>query len=63
MFADEGMDIDELTKEIEKGNTLLRQHIKELQQKGVPILTAKNRKKLLYSIDLEQFELLGNEIS
>lgn len=63
MFADEGMDIDELTKEIEKGNTLLRQHIKELQQKGVPILTAKNRKKLLYSIDLEQFELLSNEIS
>ena len=63
MFADEGMDIDELTKEIEKGNTLLRQHIKELQQKGVPILTAKNRKKLLYRIDLEQFELLSNEIS
>ncbi len=59
LFADEGMDIDGLTKEIEKGNTLIRQHIKELQQKGVPIVTAKSGKKLLYSIDLEQFEQLN----
>ncbi|QNU67645.1 Fic family protein [Ruminiclostridium herbifermentans] len=63
LFADEGMDIDELTKETEKGNTLIRQNIKELQQKGIPIVITRSGKKLLYSIDLERFELLGNEIS
>jgi Fic family protein len=59
LFADEGMDIDELTKECEKGNTLVRQQITELQKKSVPIIKVKSRKKLLYSIDLEQFEQLN----
>lgn len=57
LFADEGMDIDELTKVLKKGNTLVRQTINELQLKHIPISKEKSGKKWLYSIDLELFLL------
>jgi len=56
LFGDEGMAIDELTQACEKGNTVIRQSIKTLQERGIPIVAVKSSKKLLYSIDLERFE-------
>jgi Fic family protein len=58
LFGDDGMNIDELTHECKKGKTVIRQSIKALQESHIPIIAAKSGKKLLYSIDLEQFELL-----
>lgn len=58
LFAEEGISIDELTKVLKKSDTLIRQQIKEIQDKGIPIIKGKSGKKLLYNIDLEQFEQL-----
>lgn len=53
--------IDFLTEECEKGDTIIRQSIKILQEKDIPVIAAKNGKKLMYSIDLEQLEQLFGE--
>ncbi|MHB8063677.1 MAG: hypothetical protein ACYDG2_13765 [Ruminiclostridium sp.] len=55
------MTIDELTQACERGNTIIRQSLKTLQERGIQIVMGKYSKKLLYSIDLEKFELLNKE--
>lgn len=61
LFGDEGMTIYELTQACEKGNTVIRESVKRLQERKIPIVVVKSSKKLLYSIDIEKFELLISE--
>jgi len=58
LFGDEGMSINELVKACDKGNTKIREDIKQLQNNGIPIIAVKSGKKLLYTLDLDGIESL-----